>query len=85
MLIKELSRKCNMSVKELLKTPTGCICYIVDLLKKDLCVDEVADKLRGLDIPYNPMLEAINDKSLIEKVISDYENIENADMVYNLC
>lgn len=85
MLIKELSKKSNIKARSLLCSPTGLICYIVDGLKQGLGVDEIADKIRNYNIPYNPMLETINDKELIEKVLENYENIETINMVYNLC
>ena len=85
MLIKELSKKSKIPVKDLLVTPTGILCYIIDCLNSNLCIDEIYMRLKKLNLSNSPMLNVIDDKSIIEKVLTDYENIESINAVYNLC
>lgn len=85
MLLKELSKKSRIPVKDLLGTPTGLLSYITDCLKKGLYIDEIIERIIDLDIPDNPMLDSINNKEVIEKIITDYESFNSITSIYNLC
>lgn len=85
MFIKELSKKSSIPIKDLLASPVGLLCYIRDCLKNGLYIDEIIDKIIAYNIPDNPMLDSINDKNIIGKIITDYELIDSVELIYNLC
>lgn len=85
MLIKELSKKSRIPVKDLLRTPTGFLCYVADCFKSGLRLDEIIVRIIRLNIPDNPMLQSINSPEIIEKILHDFNSIDSITTIYDLC
>ena len=81
MLLKQLSKKSKIIAKDLLSTPVGMLCYVVDGLKAGRSMADIMAKVH--EYKASPVLGV--DVSVIKIVESSYKNINTINDVYNLC
>ena len=81
MLLKQLSKKSRIIAKDLLSTPVGMLCYVVDGLKAGQSMADIMAKVHK----HKPSAVFEVDVSAIEIVKSSYQNISTISDVYNLC
>ena len=81
MLLKQLSKNNRIIAKDLLSTPVGMLCYVVDGLKAGRSIADIIAKIRK----HKPSTVFEVDVSAIKIVTSSYQNISTINDVYNLC
>jgi len=81
MLLKQLSKKSWVIAKDLLSTPVGMLCYVVDGLKTGHSMADIMANIHE----YKPSAVFEVDVSAIKIVVSNYQNISTINDVYNLC
>lgn len=85
MLLKELHKENKIFIKDLLLTPVGLLCYIVDCLNSGLDIDMVFIKASKYNICLDLMLEIQNNSTLIGTVLSEYKELQTLKSIFNLC
>lgn len=81
MLLKQLSKKSKIIVKDLLSTPVGMLCYMVDGLKAGRSMADIMKKIQQYKL--SSVFDV--DGLAIKIVASSYQNISTINDVYNLC
>lgn len=76
MLIKELSKTTRIFAKDLLKSPVGVMCYIVDCLKLGYDITDILIKLNGYPLSALSIQEVLQNKELLAKLKSIHMDIK---------
>lgn len=83
MLLKELGKSTGIIVSDLITTPVGAVCYLVDGLKSGYSSNHIAKML--LYRSQSKSVEPFTDKSFLEYLEQNYQSITSVKDVYLLC
>jgi|GEM_PF-4821150 len=81
MLLKELSKSTRIIAKDLVSTPVGMLCYVVDGLKSGHNLSEIMDKVKE----HNQSIVLLDHLPSVAKAERNLNNIQTVQDVYNLC
>lgn len=83
MLLKELAKNSRVCVKDLILTPVGAVCYLVDGLHSGYSASHIVKKLRARS--HSKLIEPYTSDTFIKYLEMNYQNISCLNDVYSLC
>ncbi len=83
MLLKELGKSSRIFVKDLISTPVGAVCYLVDGLHSGYSAAHIVKKLRARC--YSKIIEPYMSDTFIGFLEINYKTITHLNEIYTLC
>ena len=83
MLLKELGKSSRIYMKDLISTPLGAVCYLVDGLHSGYSISHIHRKLRAHTC--SKAVEPYMDEAFLRYLEANYMQISNLKDAYNLC
>ncbi len=83
MLLKELGKSSRIFVKDLISTPVGAVCYLVDGLHSGYSAAHIVKKLRART--FSKTIEPYVNDTFIRYLEMNYQKITNLNELYTLC
>lgn len=84
MLLKQLSKELKSSPKELLLSPTGLLCYMVDCLKEGCTVEDATIKALCYKLSAISIQEVLYNRKLLRKITCNYKRLDSVNQIFNL-
>ena len=83
MLLKELGKSSRIFVKDLVSTPVGAVCFLVDGLQSGYSVSHIIKKLRSHTC--SKVIEPFISDTFMRYLEMNYQEITDLKKVYVLC
>lgn len=83
MLLKELGKYSRIFVKDLISTPVGAVCYLVDGLHSGYSGSHIRKKLKSYTC--SKMIEPYISEAFMRYLEANYQKITSLKEVYCLC